>query len=137
MDVLTNRKNDFDLQKFNVQFEAEKERKRKEQEMRMEGKLDELNQQPDGKKLVDYSVGELMISIKDTWFELLDDMLQYQITPATFMKGDRIFFIGLTIFIATVIVYLYAVLFEDSEGSNITKLEVKHIHEYLNQFPNN
>lgn len=128
MDVLANREDDFDLQKFNVAFEKEKERKRKEQELRMKNKLERLNQSPPRKKLADYSVGELMIGIKDTWFEILDDTLQNKINKELFTKDDRLFFVGLTFFITVLSIFLYIYLFEEKNTPNQSYV-IRHVYE--------
>jgi hypothetical protein len=51
----------------------------------------------DKKKIYEMSVGEILVGIKDTWFEILDDLLQQNFTLDIFTRGTRLFFIGLTL----------------------------------------
>jgi len=61
----------------------------------------------DKKSLYKQSILELAINTKDAWFELMDDLLDQQFTVDTIVKNNRLFYIGITIFIISIIIYLY------------------------------
>jgi hypothetical protein len=99
---------EFDINKFNKTFESQKETVNTDSL-----ELQELNKQEKPKKLYNYSLMELLIGIKDTWFYLFDDLLQKKFYTETFTKDNRPFFIGLTIVLFVIIIYLYNIIFDN------------------------
>ena len=89
------------------------------------------------KKIYQLSVGEILIGIKDTWFEIIDDLLQQRFSLSIFTKGNRLFFIGLTIAIIVLIVYLYEILTEDEEVKKETNIKEDHHIYHLVKEPEN
>lgn len=134
MDVIATREDDFDLQKFNLEFEKEKDRRKEEIAKKEQAKLDLLNKDPPPKPVYKYSIGEIFIGIKDSWFDILDDILQYGITQDTFTKNNRLYFIGITFIFLVSILFIYnSLLGEDYNKKSITTLEIHHIHKIIKE----
>lgn len=132
---ISTKMSEFDVRKFNIDFDVEKALQQKLQKEKEKKKLAELNKEPPKKKIYQLSVGEILIGIKDSWFDILDDILQGKIGISLFTKNNRLFFIGLTICIIVLVVYLYDVLTEDevsetAMGSGNVK-EVHHIYHVV------
>lgn len=117
----------FDINKFNAEFERRKEEQTAKYRILDEARLAKLNVAPPPKKIYELSVGEIIIGVKDTWFNLLDDLLQKRFTLDTFTKNNRLFFIGLTVIVIVIIIYLYDMLTTDEPPKNNIK-EIHHIY---------
>ena len=129
MDTLVSRDNKIDLQKFNSAFDKEKQRVKEEAKQKQQKRLDELNKPPPQKMIHEYSVGEIIIGVKDTWFDILDDILQYGITKDLLNKKNRLFFVGVTIVLIILILYLHEFIFgSEKKLSKSNSIEVRHIH---------
>lgn len=134
MDATVTREDDFDLQKFNLNFEKEKERRFEEISKKQQEKLDLLNKEPDQKSVYKYSIGEIFIGIKDSWFDILDDILQEGIKPDIFIKKNRLYFIGMTFVILVSILYIYnSLLGEPVKTESSGKIEIHHIHKIIKE----
>ena len=123
---------DFDLAAFNKTFNEHKDQTRKIDNELMKNKLGIMDEkEKNNKKLHDMSVLDIMIGIKDAWFNLIDDLLSKNISIDTFTKDNRLFYFGITILIITVALYTYNMLFSKNtidKQENIQK--VYHIYKY-------
>lgn len=98
--------------RFNIiQFDKEfKKRPRESERIRYLNDLQKRNAMKkfeNRKSLFEQSTVQLAINTKDAWFELMDDLLDQQFTLDTIVKNNRLFYIGLTIFVISIILYLY------------------------------
>lgn len=59
------------------------------------------------------SIYEILIQLKKNWFDILDDIMKGDISIKTLTKTDRLFYIGLTIFIFALLLYFYDYIFAD------------------------
>ena len=130
---LTNKMTNFDVKKFNVDFDVDKALKEKLARERDKKKLATLEKVEVKKPIYQLSIGEILIGIKDVWFEIIDDLLQQRFSFDIFTKGNRLFFIGLTIAIIVLIIYLYELLTDDESDNDIENkkninTKVKEIH---------
>lgn len=79
-------------------------------------RLEILNRRPPPPpKPYQLSFYETMVKIKDTWFGILDDLLHQQFYIETFTKENRLFYIGLTLVLVVILIYLLALLLSDPE----------------------
>jgi hypothetical protein len=134
----SNKEADFDITKFNAAYEEDAEARKKVAREKERKKLAALNKAPPKKKIYQLSIGEVLIGIKDTWFEIIDDLLQQKFSFDIFTKSNRLFFIGLTVSIIVLIIYLYELLTEDETEINANKVDkVKEVHHiyHLMQSP--
>lgn len=97
----------FDIQKFNQEFEKKKELTKMYIGEIEQQRLQQLNQMEKPKKPYELTVAEIIINTKDTWFSLVSDLFQQKFYSETFTKDNRLFYIGLTIILTIIFVYLY------------------------------
>lgn len=117
-DVFTD--NQFDLKKFNKQYE---DVRMKRQKLITEGekiKLSKLNITSDKKKLHELTIGELIFGMKDALFGILNDLIRLRFVTDTFTKNNRLFYIGF--FIIIFVFFLYLVKNNDNNKQNIIEL---------------
>jgi hypothetical protein len=117
---------------FNKTFEEQKDKTKKLEGELTKNKLDIMNETANNKKkLYDMSVLDIMIGIKDTWFNIIDDLLNKNISISTFTKDNNLFYIGITILIITLAIYIYNVLFnKDNSEKNENIQKIYHIYKY-------
>lgn len=135
---LTNKLSNFNVKKFNIDFDVEKALKEKQRKQNEKTKLEKLEKPEPKKKVFELSIGEILIGIKDVWFEILDDLLQQRFNLSIFTKNNRIFFIGLTITIVVIMIYLYELLTQNDNENNNNSInlnnpikEVHHIYHLV------
>lgn len=110
-----------DEKKFNDDFERYKhfvQKYKNIDDTNKLNKLNELNKKDNYTKIYDLSILEIFVNIKDTWFEILDDILSTKITLKIFTKENRLFYIGITIFIIACALYLYNALTCNTDNIN-------------------
>lgn len=105
----------FDLDKFNREFIYKREKTKLQTEIQSKERLDKLNKEANEKILPLYSlsVSEIFIGVKDTWFDILDDLLAMNININLISKNNRLFYIGVTVIIIAVLFYLYNFFIEE------------------------
>lgn len=128
MDLNRARYTDID---FNQKFEQTKELTKEIIKEKDRQRLENLNKETTERSITELSVMEILIGIKDTWFELIDDLLQKKFNAVTFTMNNRMFFIGITIIIIAVLAYIYSLFTSDEPNNNENKI-VKIYHVYQN-----
>jgi hypothetical protein len=120
---------EFDSKKFNSEFDKKKEMDKQNSKMLADQRLNKMNSTTTSKPLYQYTMGEIFIGIKDTWFGIIDDLLLQKFTLDTLTKESRLFFIGLTLLIVGIVFYLYNYLVdEDDEPMPREKIvEIRHV----------
>lgn len=111
----------FDVQDFNKKFNEDKAKRKEESKQRELDKLAELNKPVREKRLLEMNFADILIGIKDSWFGILDDLLQQKYTFDTFTKHNRLFFVGLTLILIGLIVFVYNFLVDDPEEEKLQK----------------
>lgn len=114
----------FDINKFNAAFEKNIEATTQTNRDLESARLSKLNLQKPEVKPYELSFSQMLIGIKDTWFGLTDDLLQKQYYIETFTKQNRLFFIGLTIILIIIIIYLYDIIFASYDENYITQTNI-------------
>lgn len=132
------KENKFDLRQFNKEFIKKREKTKKDNKIRSQKKLDLLTQESniENEKIQNQSIIQLVIGIKNTWFDILDDMLGGKIKLTTFTKNNRLFYIGLTVIIIVLIFYIINFFIgdedEDGDKKEVIKIIEKHYVEKIN-----
>lgn len=103
----------FDLGQFNIIFERNKEVAKESQRINDLNKLNALSQTETKVSLYNLTLFQIIVNTKDTWFNLLDDLLDQRFELATFTKDNRLFYIGVTIVFFALIIYLYILIISD------------------------
>ena len=55
----------------------------------------------------DMSIKDIIINVNSTWFNILNDLLDQQFTVDVILKNNRLFYVGLTIVVVCIILYVY------------------------------
>ena len=79
---------------------------------------------------------EILIGIKDTWFDILDMSLKKRMTLESFTKNNKLFFIGITILIVLLLAYLLQIIFGGFSNTKSINKEITEIHHYYHNSPN-
>lgn len=119
----------FDVQEFNKQFELDKEQRKLIAQEKDLQKLRQLNETIVEKKLYENTVSDIIIGIKNSWFNLLDDLLEQKFSISIFTRENRLFYIGITLIIMGLLIYLYNFFLEDGneyEQKNTEKIIEKY-----------
>jgi len=98
-----------DGEDFNREFVFKKKEIARENKVKSQEKLDRLTEAAniEEKSLYNLSIVEFLIGIKNTWFEILDDILAGNFSMSIITAKNRLFFIGLTIVLMAMILYIY------------------------------
>jgi len=102
----------FNIAQFNKEFERGKKESKEDQYLKNLQKMEALKSVEMKESLYKQSILKLALNTKDSWFEIMDDLLDQQFTVDTFIKNNRLFYIGMTIFVISCILYLYNQLIE-------------------------
>ena len=102
----------FDVKEFNKVYNDYISKKKESILEQEERRLDRLNNMKEYIPLHQLSVGQHLINTKDTWFDILDDLLQFRFNIRTFNKQNRLFYIGLTLLIIATCTYIYKIMLE-------------------------
>jgi hypothetical protein len=123
----------FDLAQFNKTFERNKEIAKENQRIDDLNKLNALSRQTVQVGLYDLPLAQIIINIKNTWFNLLDDLLDQKFELQTFTKENRLFYIGITILFFAIIMYLFVLITTDDTTNNKQAENIQYI--YYVQYP--
>lgn len=119
---------EFDIDRFNRYYEQYRERRKKEMYKRMKERLDILNKTPPVIPIYDYSIGQILIGMKDSIVGISNDLLNWNYNQQVSVKADednvavenkseikvqwdiltkdnRLFFIGLVLVIIAFVIY--------------------------------
>jgi len=127
----TEKSKKMDLVDFNKEFVFKKEKAEIQNKIKSQDKIDRLTDaaNKEKKSLYNFSIAELVIGVKNTWFGILDDLLAQKIEMKTLTKENRLFFIGLTIIFIATILYLYNFFLDNGAAQNDTK-DIKIIEKH-------
>lgn len=97
----------FDLGEFNKSFVSTAKEQKRLRKIKEEEELARLNNEiPPMKTIKDQTVGEIIINTKNTWFDLVDNLLNSNYNINLF-ENNRLFYIGLTILFVAIIMFLF------------------------------
>jgi len=125
---ITDDRNKFDIVKFNKVFNETKNTNKLTFKKNDEDRLSILNQNIAGKPLRNMTIFDIFIGIKNTWFFILDDLLQQKFTIDTFSKDNRLFYIGITLIFFGISIYLLNFFIGESDDNEISN---KDLHEKI------
>ena len=104
----------FDLAKFNKAYDKNKAITDNKQKVIDNNKLNDLSrEQTTHVNFYDMSLYQIIINIKNTWFYLLDDLLDQKFEINIFTKENRLLYIGITIVFFTIVMYLFVIIMID------------------------
>ena len=103
--------NDFDIGKFNKAFEEKTKNDKKTALIEQQKKLSKMDK-IEHRRLYDYTIAETLIHTKDSIFDILDDMLKFNIKKDIFTKNNRLYYIGISLIIIVIILHTYDLFHE-------------------------
>jgi len=104
----------------------------------IESKLEILNKKANIETIKPFymmNIMEIIIELKNTWFQIMDELMAGNYSMSILIKNNRMFYVGLTILIMAIIMYIYDYMIENSNdplknilaGGNV--VEIRHIYE--------
>lgn len=118
--------NKFNLGRFNKEFDRNKEIAAKNQDIKDAVKLSELSREDKKVSLYDLSIYQILINTKNAWFNFLDDILDRRFQLDTLTKENRLFYIGLTLLVIAIILYIYFMIVDDKSNEKNNKIYYAH-----------
>lgn len=99
---------EFDIAEFNKKFEQVMDERKKETENEEKNKLKKLESETEKKKTpYNQTIGEILIGIKDTFIDIVHDILNGEFDSDLLLKKHRLYYIGISILL---IVVIYSIL---------------------------
>lgn len=127
---------EFDIDKFNRDFEQYRIKRKKEMKKKMALRLAELNKPKKVVQVYEKPLGNILLDTKDAMFEILDDLLQHKLEIDTFTKNNRLFYIGIVLIFIAVFLYMYTIVIGDNHRSSETyknkHIHIDHLHKIFN-----
>jgi hypothetical protein len=135
----------IDLGKFNNVFENEKGFVRNDQLQRDNARLNYLaksdpesnihingQNKQDIQDIQHMSLYQIIINIKNAWFNILDNLLNDSFSLHIFTKDNRLFYIGVTVLVFAILMYVFVLFFSNKPNNKqITNIKkIYHIHQY-------
>jgi hypothetical protein len=97
----------FNANQFNKSFEHSKDNAKLLKKFNQQIRINELNRNNNTLSLHTQNIKDIMINTKNSWFNIMDDILTYNIDKDTIIKDNRLFYIGLTVLIIGIILYVF------------------------------
>jgi hypothetical protein len=101
------------------------------QKLTQEAELESVKRKPFYK----LNLLEMVIELKNTWFSILDELLAGNYSMSILIKNNRLFYVGLTILIISIILYIYDYAIDSDplqkllNGGSGGVVEIRHIYE--------
>lgn len=120
----------FSVDKFNDYFDKFKENINIKRNIQDTKKLEILNN--DSKiqhvPLYEQSLREILFKLKITWFDIFDEMNTHGIFLSILTKNNRLFYLGISLILFSLLFYMLHSLFENEQNTDIntTKIIEKH-----------
>jgi len=99
----------FDIDRFNRDFNQYKDKRKQEMAEILNKKLEILNTPPREIPVYNLSIGDILVNMKIAFFNILDDILQFNFNINIFLKENRLFYIGLMLIIVSCLIYMYLI----------------------------
>jgi hypothetical protein len=97
----------FDVDKFNREFEQYIDKRKVYRDEEQKKMLEELNKPKPVIPLYDLPMGQIMINAKDSVLNTLDDVINGSFDRNTFIKENRLFYLGIVLLFISILVYFY------------------------------
>jgi hypothetical protein len=108
----------FNVKQFNKQFETQKDNNKEIREQEEKEKLDKLNETIATKPLLLNNVQDVLLGIKNSWFNVLDALLYQKFTGSTLFKNNEMFYIGITFVMIGLILFIFDFLSDEKNSSS-------------------
>jgi hypothetical protein len=118
----------FDLKQFNVQFDTFKQKVVANNIVTDEQALQKFNSQANITKTPIYmqTPQAIIFNVKQTWFDIIDDILKYGFSFDLVFSYDRMFYVGMTFVFFALVLYALFILFDVEDEKHEQKIIEKH-----------
>lgn len=100
----------FDINQFNQSFDAYLEKEKSKRLVTEQKFLEAKDIIKKEKLLHEYTIYELVIQMKNVFFDTIDDIASLKINKETFLKENRIFYWGLLIILFAIMLIIIQIL---------------------------
>lgn len=109
----------FDSGEFNIAFDKYIQQTKKNTSIKSEERLgDLLYKERIHNTYFNNPIFDIFVEIKNTWFYILDDIIQFNIGIDIFTKGNRLFNLGMTFLFIAIILIITTFIIDDDIGTN-------------------
>jgi len=118
----------FDVKQFNAKFDAFKQKVATNNIVTDEQTLQKLNSQANITKTPIYmqTPEAIIFNVKQTWFDIIDDISKYGFSFDLVFSHDRMFYVGMTFIFFALVLYALFILFDVEEEKHEQKIIEKH-----------
>lgn len=109
----------FDIDRFNRDFDQYKQKRKDQMKEEIDRKLAELNRPPEVIPVYNLSIGQILVNMKDSVFDIIDDVINFKIYNGMLLKNNRMFYLGLFIIIIALLMFFYMFFIFDGQYENI------------------
>ena len=106
----------FNLALFNKTYREDQTKRIAFYRSEDEKLLSQLDKEPPKLKLHDLSIMQHLLNIKNTWFDLINDLIEQPLNSDILLKNDRLFYIGLTFVLFCLIYFLLSSAIESFDN---------------------
>jgi len=96
----------FDVNEFNADFDKYLEEEKNKREVKEQRFLEAKDFEKKPKKIHELSLFEIMINMKNSVFDVIDDIVSMNISSDTFLKDNNLLYLGLLFFIFGITLYI-------------------------------
>ena len=90
--------NNITAVQLNDIFAQQMDQERKQHKALEEQRLKDMNERYK-KNIYNLTLEEIIIGLRNTWFDIIQDLIHFNMSMETFTKDNRMFFIGLSVVI--------------------------------------
>lgn len=98
----------LDIDHWSRDISQYSETRRNDVKILIDQKLEDLNKQKPVELVYDLSVGQIVINLKDTMFDVLDDIVNMRFRTETLTKDHRLFYIGIFLIVMACVIFSFA-----------------------------
>ena len=112
LDITPQGKRKIDLGKYNKEFEINKQLNYIKQKEQRDNILKKMSYEENTHTFNDITIKEILENTKKTWYDIMDDIIDGNISKNTFISEERLFYVGITIVVIVIFIYIYISFFE-------------------------
>ena len=114
IDVKPNSSKKIDLAKYNKEFERNMNIEYVKHKEREKNNLDKLSYETKDNTsiLVNLTIQQLMENTKKTWYDIMDDIMDGNLSIGVFVNNDRMFYVGILVVIIVIFIYILITLLD-------------------------
>lgn len=126
-------KGQFDVNKFNQEFESNIQQQKEIVAQQDAKKLQELNKVIYKQKISEMTFIEFIHNWKESLLGMLNDLLHLRLQSEILFQENRLFFLGITVIFAIIFFYLFFMLINENTNNNTNRvINEYHVYPHFN-----